>query len=225
MSATGVCDALGKTHEFMLSLKKAGFDDELIQQVINSKGNKHAKAMYGAVTGEAQVDDRFELLNTFSITVPQGYDHATRLASFSKEHREEFYCYNDAITDKNYAKATTKLEPGHKLKVKVFQIKEKVTSPDCMKFLLSQKAVLVGAQGASLAYEQKKEELPVGRWSVSFDQKDALWEDGDGNHRVPCVNRYSDGDFKFYLGFFESGWHGWSDGHCLLCFCDESLDA
>lgn len=222
MSATSVCDALGKTHELMLSLKKAGFDDELIQQVINSKGNKHAKAMYSAVTGGAQVDDRFGLINTFSIVVPQGYDHATRLGSFREKHRKEFYYYNEAITDKNYAKATTKLEPGRKLKVKVFQINERVTSLDCLAHLRSQKAVLVGAQGASLVYEQKKDELPVDRWSVSFDEKDALWEDGGGYLRVPYVFRYSGGGSGFVLGDFEDGW---SDGYCLLCFCDESSDA
>lgn len=162
--------------------------------------------------------EKFELLNTVSITVPQGYDHVNRLDSFSKEHRKEFYYYNVSITDKNYAKATTKLEPGRKLKVKVFQIKERVTSEDCMAHLRSQKAVLVGAQGASLVYEQKKDELPVDRWSVSFDEKDALWKDADGDHGVPDVYRYSDGGFKFYLGNFE---YDWDDGHCLLCFCDE----
>lgn len=222
MSATSVCDALGKTHEFMLAIKKAGFDDELIQQVVNSKGNKHAKVMYSAVTGGAQVDSRFELVNTFSIIVPQSYDHATRLDSFGKEYRKEFYYYNDAITDKNYAKATTKLEPGRKLKVKVFQIKERVTSEDCIAHLRSQKAVLVGAQGASLAYEQGKDQLPVNRWLVSFDEKDALWTDAAGYRRVPDVGRDSDGDFEFNLGYFGSVWRGVS---CLLCFCDESSDA
>jgi len=218
MSATSVCDAIGKTHELLLVLKKAGFDDELIQQVVNSKGNKHAKAMYSAVAGGAQVDDRFELVNTFSIVDPQGYDPATRLDSFSKEHRKEFYYYNDAITDKNYAKATTKLEPGRKFKVKVFQIKERVTSEDCMAHLRSQKAVLVGAQGASLAYEQSKDQLPVSRWSVSFDEKDSLWTDADGDHRVPDLDRDSDGVFEFNLGVFEIDWNG---DYCLLCFCDE----
>ena len=165
-----------------------------------------------------KVDDRFELVNTFEIVVPEGYDHGKRLDSFGKEHRTAFYYYNDAITDKNYAKATTKLKPGQKLTVKVFQIKETVTSEDCMAKLHSQKAILVGAQGASLAWEQKKEELPVNRWSVSFDEKNALWKDADGRHRVPLVYRYSDGDFKFNLGLFEIAWGG---DYCLLCFCDE----
>ena len=221
MSATGVCDAIGKTHEFMLALKKAGFDDQLFQQVINSKRNKLANAMYGAVMGGVQMDNRFELVNTFNIVVPQDYDHATRLDSFSKEHRKEFSYYNDTITDKNYAKATTKLEPGRKLKVKVFQIKQTVTSEDCMAHLRSQKAIFVGAQGASIAYEQGKDQLPVNRWSVSFDEEDTLWEDAGGYHRVPHVHRYSGGDLEFSLGDFGDGW---GDGHCLLCFCDESSD-
>lgn len=222
MSATRVCDAIGRVHELMLALKKAGFDDELIQQVVNSRGNKHAKAMYSAVANDAQADDRFELLNTFSIVVPQGYDHATHLTSFSKEHCKEFAYYNDAITDKNYANVTTKLEPGRKFKVKVFQIKEAVTSEDCLAHLRLQKAVLVGAQGASLYYEQCRDLWQINRWLISFDEKDALWEDADGDHRVPHVNRDSAGDFKFGLGYFESGWYG---GYCLLCFCDESSDA
>lgn len=223
MSATrSVCDALAKIHEFIQCLKRAGFNDGLIQQVINSKGNKHAKAMYGAVVGEAQAGNRFVLINTFSIVVPVDYKHTTRLASFSKEHRKEFYYYNDTLTDANFAKATTKLEPGRKLKVKVMQIKGTVTSEDCMTYLRSQKAVLVGAQGVSLVYEQKKDELPADRWAASFDEKDSLWEDAAGYHRVPNVGCYSDGDFEFNLGKFESDWR---DGSCLLCFCDESSDA
>jgi hypothetical protein len=41
----------------------------------------------------------------------------------------------------------------------------------------------------------------------------------DGNHRVPNVNRNSDGDFKFNLGNFENDWN---DDNCLLCFCDSN---
>lgn len=39
----------------------------------------------------------------------------------------------------------------------------------------------------------------------------------DGNHRVPNVNRNSDGDWKFNLGYFENDWN---DDNCLLCFCN-----
>ena len=113
MSTKSVCDlSYGAMHEFALVLDKAGFDAEMIQGVINSRGNKQAKAMYAALASGATVDDWFELVNTFEIVVPEGYDHGKRLDSFSKEHSKAFYYYNDAITDKNYAKATTKLKPG-----------------------------------------------------------------------------------------------------------------
>lgn len=163
-------------------------------------------------------DKRFELLKTFEITVPANYNHGKRLDSFAKENKKKFYYYNDDITDKNFSKATTKLEPNKVLTVKVFGIKATVTSQNCMDFLKTQDAILTGAQGASLVWEQKKDELPVDKWSVSFDEKDALWEDSGGDHRVPGVRRYSDGDFEFGLGCFEGDW---GSDYCLLCFCDK----
>ncbi len=165
----------------------------------------------------AIADKRFELLKTFDITVPVGYEHGKRLDSFYKENKKKFYYYNDAITDKNFSKATTKLEAGRKLKVKIFQIKETVTSENCMDFLKSQNAILTGAQGASLVWELDRQQLPKGKWSVSFDEKDALWQDSDGYHRVPYVYAYSDGDFGFDLGYFGDDWDA---DYCLLCFCD-----
>jgi hypothetical protein len=39
----------------------------------------------------------------------------------------------------------------------------------------------------------------------------------DGNHRVPNVNRNSDGDVKFNLGNFEKPW---DDDNVLLCICN-----
>lgn len=50
MSAKSVCEmSCGTMHEFALVLDKAGFDAALVQEVVNSKGNKMAKAMFGAL--------------------------------------------------------------------------------------------------------------------------------------------------------------------------------
>jgi hypothetical protein len=166
----------------------------------------------------SRLDNRFKFVTTFDIVVPDGYDHAMRLDTFRAEHDREFYYYNPAITDANYAKATNKLVSGRKMKCKVFWINERVSSDDCLGFLMSQEAVLTGAQGVSIAYEQGKDKLPKGRYYASFDEKDALWEDSGGNHRVPSVNTRSDGDFSFDFGLFE---FPWDDDHGLLCFCDE----
>jgi hypothetical protein len=219
MSTKRVCDmSCGAMHEFALALDRAKFDASLIHRIINAPSNTLAQAMYAAVTGDLP-DARFEMLNSFEIEVPEGYDHATRLDAFALEHRNEFFFYNDAITDQNFGSPTIRLEPGRKLKVTVFEIKKTVSSEDCFAFLKGQEALLVGAQGASLVYEQKKEKLPVGKWSLSFDEKDRLWIDSDGRHRVPRVCRCSDGDYQFGLGYYG---RDWPSGRCLLCFSDAS---
>jgi hypothetical protein len=171
--------------------------------------------------------DKFELLTKFEVTVPEGYNHATRLTDFkatyqpeveTEEKKKHFYYYNPNITDANYVRATTKLVPGQKFQVKVFGIRrgKSVTSDECLDKIRSENGVLAGAQGASLAYEQGKDNLLKGKWHVSFDEKEALWYDG-GYHGVPCVDADSDGDFEFDLGRFELDW---GDDSCLLCFCD-----
>ncbi|MFZ2521923.1 MAG: hypothetical protein WAX44_02380 [Minisyncoccia bacterium] len=171
--------------------------------------------------------DKFELLTTFEVTVPEGYNHATHLDTFRAQHQskenKEFYFYNDAITDANYAaKATTKLTAGRRFLVKAFGIKKTVSSLDCLAKVKAENAVLTGAQGASLVYEERKNELPKGKYYVSFDEKDALWRDPYGYHRVPLVCAYSDDDFRFDLGLFE---FDWVSVYVLLCFCDLPSDS
>lgn len=221
MSAKSICDmGLTQTSEFVASLGRAGFTANLAQQIITAPDNALAKTMYAALSGATTLDSRFALVTTFDITVPADYVHATQLATFKKEYAKQCYFYNEAITDANFAKATTKLTPGRKFKVKVFKqaVAGTTTSEELMAFLRSQKAIFTGAQGASLVFAQKRQELPKGYWYCSFDEKEALFEDAGGYRGVPRVSADSDGDFDFYLGYFEGPWH---DGPCLLCFCDE----
>jgi len=81
-----------------------------------------------------------------------------------------------------------------------------------------------GAQGETYLQEHQPDLFPVGKWSVSFDEKEALWKDAGGGHRVPDVYRNSDGDWKFYLGDFGVSW---DSAFVLVCFCDldESSEA
>ncbi len=204
-------------HEFAICLDKAGFDADLVQKIISARNNKMAKAMLSAIGVVEPMDERFEIVKEFTLTVPENYTHDTQLALFAKDSKKKFYFYNDAITDKNFANATNKLTPGKTYTVKVIGIKATVTSEDCLTVLKQNNAILVGAQGAALAYQLKKDELPVGKWSVSFDEKDALWKDAVGNLRVPGVVRFSDGDWEFRLGYFGGDWFA---AFCLLCFCD-----
>ena len=162
-------------------------------------------------------DDRFTLLKPFSLTVPKEYDHSSQLTSFAKANRQGFVYYNSDITDSNFVRASQRLVPGKTYSVKIFQINKTVSSKDCLGFLRKHKAILVGAQGISLVWEQVKDKFLVSRWIVSFDKKDALWKDPNGDHRVPFVYRCSDGDWEFGLGGFK---YNWRDDHCLLYVCD-----
>ena len=164
----------------------------------------------------------FTLMSEFAVTVPADYKHANQLDSFLKKIRKSknVYGYNENITDANFAKVTTQLVPGKTYKVKIFGINGRVTSADCLVHYRSQKAIFTGAQGASLVWEQKKEEFRKGKWTASFDEKEALWKDTGGYHGVPGVFCDSIGDhnFPFELSAFEFDWYSFN---CLLCFCEE----
>ncbi len=179
---------------------------------------KHLQeAIEGKFTPSASADPRFEFVKEFKLTVSTKYDHGTQIGTFTEKHRKEFYYFNDEITDGHFAKATRKLEPGKTYTVKLVNIKKRVTSEDCVAFLASQSAILAGAQGASLVYQEANGELPKGKYYVSFDEKNAFWEDEDGRHRVPYVDHGSGGGWRFHLGYFESCW---DVDYCLVCFCD-----
>lgn len=160
--------------------------------------------------------EKFTLLADLGIiTVPE----VVSLDKFMRENRKKFYGVNENITDANFPNPSRILKPGDKLWVRAFQqiVKGGTTSEERMKFLKKQNAVFTGAQGATLVFDQKRDELPKGKWYASFDEKDRLWEDAGGDHRVPGVLAHSDGDFYWFLGSFGYVWDGSS---AFLCFCD-----
>ena len=207
--------------------KLAGLQIDTLQKVRNGQitlehwewFNKLNRVERDNLAGVNVVVSRFSLLSSLQFTVPEGYNHSTQLASFSKENRKKFYSYNDNITDENFAKTTNKLVPGKTYEAKIFGITKWVTSEDCLAFLKTQNAILVGAQGISVVWQQAKENLPKGKYTLSFDEKNALWRDAGGRRRVPSVGRDVGGGWDFGLGDFESDWH---DGSCLLCLFDLS---
>jgi hypothetical protein len=173
-------------------------------------------------TAPAEPTEKFALLVDLGIiTVPDDYLHDKRLTKFGKQNRKKFYYYNDDITDKNFPNPTRVLKPGDKLRVRVFkQVVGGATtsSEDRMAFLATQKAIHTGAQGASLVFDQKRDQLPKGKWYASFDRKNRLLADAGGNHGVPRLYRgHSDGALVFDLGRFESVR---DVDAAFLCFCD-----
>ena len=203
-------------------LVNLGFTKEEAQEIFK-KGNliqDEIKTFMTALLKKfAIIDKRFGIPVEFNLTVPADYNHDTQIdASAQKAKKEKTtYYYNNDLNSKNFSKATRKLEPGKTYRVKMITILETVTSEDCMNISRRYNGILAGGQGVTLVYDVAKEKLLKGKWTISFDEKDALWEDADGYHRVPYVDAYSDGGFGFVLGYFEGDW---DDFYVILVFCD-----
>jgi len=165
------------------------------------------------------INSHFAFIDQFNIVVPEGYTHPNRLTTFNQRYGGEFYFYDGDITDQNFSAVSTVLIPGRKLRVKLFAIQKVVTSQDCLAIYKRHDAILAGAQGGSLLYETSKDKLPKGKFYFSFDEKDRLWEDEDagGDHKVPSVHHYSDGDWGFNLSDFD---RGLTENDVLAVFCD-----
>lgn len=188
---------------------------------------KQAKADFLAstVTAPPVEPEKFTLLRDLGVVVvPEGYDHFTALTTFKQQNRSNFYSYNDSITDANFHNPSRILKAGDRLRVKVFQqiVAGETSSVERMEFLRTEKAIFTGAQGAALVFEQKRDQLPKGKWYASFDEADRLWQDADLDRRVPRVGASSGGGFEFGLGGFG---YPWDQRNAFLCFCDEFLDA
>ncbi|MCF7831512.1 MAG: hypothetical protein K9M36_01335 [Candidatus Pacebacteria bacterium] len=207
------------TDLFRDGLRALNLSKEEAQEIIKS-GGEMQKQIKPILQKLAMVDQRFgPAIKDFEFTVPSDYKHDTQLDTFAGKTKllSTTYYFNDALTSKNFAKATNELEPSKKYRVRIFPILATVTSEDCMRFLAKQHAILVGGQGLTLLQANKPDEFPVGKYTVSFDEKDSLWKDSDGYRRVPLVFRCSDGGCWFLLGDFGLDWVG---VRCLLCFCD-----
>ncbi|MEI6580932.1 MAG: hypothetical protein WCO07_02025 [bacterium] len=176
------------------------------------------KSVIDVLVENSIVDKRFKLFADLGvITVPENYVHGEQLGSLNQD---EFYYFNDAITDANFPNPSRVLKPGDKLWVRAFKqvVPGDTSSEDRMGFLKKLNAVFTGAQGASLVYQQKRSQLPKGFWYCSFDEKERLWKDSGGSHRVPSVGAVSGGGFVFRLGDFAGPWDG---SYVILCFCDK----
>ncbi|MFA5778294.1 MAG: hypothetical protein WC870_02295 [Candidatus Paceibacterota bacterium] len=164
--------------------------------------------------------EKFSLFANLGIlTVPEDYVHSSQLMSFQKKHRIEFEGYNCDITDLNFQNPSCVLSPGDRFLVRAHRqvISSTTTSDECLEFLATLNSHYTGAQGASLVFEQKRDQLPKDFRYLSLDVKDRLWEDPRGDHRIPTVVAGVHGEFYFFLDCLEDTRE---DFQIVLSFCD-----
>lgn len=167
----------------------------------------------------------FKLLNSFVITVPGNYNHDEQLESLIYGESDNIPTNSGRITDKGFAKVTGKLAPGKSYLIKLFDITAKyVSSEDCLAFLKTQKAILAGAQGLYLVWQQVWKDWSAYKQGhvarcgriVSFDEKSALWEE-DGEAWAPYVQQDFDGNWEMNLHIFDACL---TEHDCLIYFCE-----
>ncbi len=167
---------------------------------------------------------KFVLLVDLGITtVHADYEHGNQLKKFFEQNSDKLFNINYEITDKNFPNPTRVLRPGDRLRIRAFKqvVGGSTTTEERVDFLRKEKAVFIGAQGASLVFERKCNQLPKCKQYTSFDEKDRLWIDDAGVHRLPNIDCCSNGDFMLRLGDFEQS--NRSDV-ALLCFTEVEED-
>lgn len=197
------------------AVRAGGFSEHEAQEIIKA-GEILQEQVKPILQKLAIVDQCFgPAIREFEFTVPCDYKYDTQIDTFAEKTKKlptTRFFHND-LSSKNFAKATNKLESGKTYGAKIFPILGRVTSEDCITFCMKQNVILVGGQVITLLCDQKPEQFPVDRVTVSFDKKDALWTNSHDKHMVPCVF-LSDDYWEFDLGCFE---HDWNDNFCLLC--------
>lgn len=192
-------------------------DNELKQKFIEKPHKINLSALLTEAYG-TKTDEKFSLILELKVTIPMNYKHEGYLDECYK-NKDSFYFYNNDINDKNFGQVSHKLIPGKTYLVKIWLINKGAVakSEEILALLRSNQAYLTGAHGSAILWDQKRNELPKGKWYVSFDEENNLWKDADGRHRVPGIERDSDGDYRFFLGYFENDWDGY---YCVIGFCD-----
>lgn len=187
-------------------------------------GGKFQKEALALFVKHSIADSRFEFLNFFVLTPPRCYHHASQLTTFVEYAKSEtgkfFFCNHD-INDQNFTMTTHELVPSRPYGVMTFGVRAgaTVSGDDCLAFYESQQAMFVGPQGLTLVQQLKKTEFPVGKWTVSFDKKEALWQDANGFHTLPGICPQPEGDWAAHLWNYESDL---DHSHCLMLFHDLS---
>ncbi len=154
------------------------------------------------------------------ITAMPDYVPETRLRDFRTLYEAEFYVFEKRIDDANFAKVTDKLSPGQKIHGEIFELSGEVYEKQ-LKFLQEKGALRVGAQGISLAWEQKRTSFPKDHWYTIYspDEKDRLPETKDGYEPgsvfIPSMRIMP--SKKMVKFFLHKSWAGSSKDALLCC--------
>ncbi len=184
--------------EFLGSLERGGFNFELIQKVVNAPNNELAQELCIHVFNRTRKDNRFLLEKVILFQVPKhrgGYNPGAFVPKIlEREKRYILKIFGISVPNRTW-----------------------VPSKDCLAFLQSQDAILIGEEGVEAACNHDlgiKYRLDSKRDHVSFVEKQNC-PIVDGEPHVPAVKMlfapfWTPDGFQWSIGF--------SNEFTLLCF-------
>jgi hypothetical protein len=140
----------------------------------------------------AALASKFRMLTDLGIVTVSRYRYELNLDVFRQETASRFSRYHPDITEDNFRSASVCLAPGQKFNVRTFEVIGEATANQCLAFLKSQGAVLLGAHGIPLVFCQKLIELPPAHRYASLDEKTALWKNR-GKVFIPTLTKEAHG--------------------------------
>lgn len=131
-----------------------------------------------------------------------------------KDLTKDFYYVDSDITEKNFPWPKTVSTENYK----IINMGKSYSSQEALVRMQTEGCRPATIHELIVVSHENPELFPDGKWSslVAFDTD---FIDSDGRHRVPYVDRSSDGDRGFSLGVFEDDWGGVD---CLLAFFDKN---
>ena len=157
----------------------------------------------------------------FELKIPKDYNHLTQIDSFVNRNQAT-WIIGWQFSDKNFSKSTNKLVPGQSYIIKIFPILKNIKFEECLDFMKNQNAILVNAQGLTLASPLFPIKFPEDRWILSIDELDNLAISPDVKFKeylVPMIGMSPGRPKELNVYSWNSAW---GTNYYLLCFYERA---
>ena len=155
----------------------------------------------------------------FTVTVASDYNPTTAIDEFARVANvpETAYYFNKNICSKNWNTTDNRPQPGKTYTARMRPLLQEVPPETCINLLQeNEPALFFGTHGLALSFEDGAEVVPLG-YTLSLDDVENLWIDGESNVNYPYARHLSDGKFEFGLGKTEVEL---DVDDCILYFCE-----
>jgi hypothetical protein len=199
-----IYDAYQKLGQLLARLKKAGFTDDMLEQISSADDNAPAEAMFRAYQSTcANLDHpKLIIIGRRKFIVPKIFSLEKLRESFNRRR----WNFDSQIMAANF-KPSSPLIPGTAKTAVFVKIKRRewMSKEEIIAYIEAIGGQLPNASGLAQAWESLKDDWPRKIWIAGFDHEDNLWKDESGFYRVTTLTLDLDRTAHFDLGCLDGG--------------------